>query len=199
MPWLLWHPQRRTPRKRQAPNDTPPHLRPTRGAGGVGDCHVGCQAMAVTITVYGNPAPKGSKRFVGLSKTGRGILIESSKREKPWAEAVKWAAVEFANNQKPYVPGVLVRGPVAVTMTFTMPKPKSAPKNRRTWPDRKPDVDKLVRSTCDALVAGGVFEDDARIVHLTALKVFPGEIFPDHPAWDGLELPGCQIRVEAVI
>lgn len=146
----------------------------------------------MTITVYGTPAPKGSKRFVGLSKAGRGILIESSKREKPWAEAVKFATIAFANLQDPYKPGVLATGPVNVEMTFTMPKPKSAPKTRRTWPDRKPDVDKLARSTSDALTAAGAYEDDARIVTLTARKVFPGE----DP--DALHVPGAVIRIAAV-
>jgi crossover junction endodeoxyribonuclease RusA len=77
-------------------------------------------------------------------------------------------------------------------MVFTLPKPKSAPKTRRTLPDRKPDIDKLVRSTCDALTTAGVYEDDARIVSLTASKVFPGE------GIDALDVPGCVIHLRAV-
>lgn len=146
------------------------------------------------ITVYGIPAPQGSKRFVGLSKSGRGILAESSKKVKPWREAVKWAALEARalEHSKDEVEGVRFVGPVSVSITFTLPKPKSAPKSRVTYPDRKPDIDKLVRSTFDALTEAGVLEDDARVVELTAAKVFPGE-------GDGsLEVPGAVIVVEAL-
>lgn len=145
----------------------------------------------MTIKVYGLPAPKGSKRFVGMSKAGRGILVESSKREKPWAEAVKWAARELMASLYPDVGCIGFPGPVDVEMIFTMPKPKSAPKTRRTLPDRKPDIDKLVRSTSDALTAAGAYEDDARIVKLVARKVFPSE------GVDALHVPGAVIRIEA--
>jgi crossover junction endodeoxyribonuclease RusA len=130
------------------------------------------------IIVYGAPAPQGSKRHVG-----RGILVESSKRCKPWREAVHWAAVESKAR---------VQGPVEVVMVFTLPKPQSAPKRRRTWPDRRPDLDKLQRSTLDALVSAGAIEDDGRVVAIRAAKVFPGE-------WpEALDAPGARIRVEAV-
>lgn len=126
-----------------------------------------------TITVYGLPAPQGSKRHVG-----NGVMIESSKNLKPWREAVKWAALE----QKPLGERAwngqaepMIMGPIELHVIFTLPKPKSAPKSRRTWPDRKPDLSKLVRSTEDALTDAGVYEDDARIVRLVVEKVFPGE------------------------
>ena len=117
------------------------------------------------ITVFGLPAPQGSKRHVG-----HGVMIESSKKVKPWREAVKWAALTTDLGL-----WVTLTGAVEVRITFTMPKPKSAPKTRVTYPDRKPDIDKLCRSTFDALVEVGVIEDDARIILLSASKVFPGE------------------------
>jgi crossover junction endodeoxyribonuclease RusA len=130
------------------------------------------------IIVYGAPAPQGSKRHVG-----RGILVESSKACKPWREAVHWAAVESKAR---------VRGPVEVVMTFTLAKPQSAPKRRRTWPDRRPDLDKLQRATLDALVSAGTIEDDGRVVAIRAAKVFPNE------SPDALDAPGVRIRLEAV-
>ena len=138
----------------------------------------------ITITVYGSPAPQGSKKFIGM-KGGRGLMIESSKAVKPWREAVKSAALDAMHDRA----GQGIRGPVAVEMTFTLPKPKSAPKRMRTWPDRKPDVSKLVRSTEDALTDAGIWEDDARVVDCHSRKVFPGE----HP--DALRVPGAVIRV----
>lgn len=132
----------------------------------------------LALTVYGLPAPQGSKTHVG-----HGILVESSKKCKPWREAVHWAAVESK---------VRVTGPVKVIMIFTVPKPRSASKRRRTWPDRRPDLDKLQRSTLDALVSAGVIEDDARVVAIRAAKVFPNECL------DALDVPGARIRVQAV-
>ena len=123
----------------------------------------------ISFTVTGSPAPQGSKRFVGTTKTGRGLLVESSKKVKPWRMDVKAAAEAMRE-----VHGT-INGPLIVSMVFTIPKPASAPK-RKTWPDRKPDLSKLVRSTEDAISDSGLWEDDARIVEYERLaKVFPGE------------------------
>lgn len=146
----------------------------------------------MTITVIGLPGPQGSKRFVGHSKSGRGIMVESSAKVKPWREAVKWAALDAVREQTLRGGTFGIKGAVAVEMTFTLPKPKSAPKKRKTWPDKKPDIDKLCRSTADSLTTAGAFEDDARIIRLTAAKVFPGE------GTDALDVPGCVIRITAV-
>jgi Holliday junction resolvase RusA-like endonuclease len=75
-------------------------------------------------------------------------------------------------------------------MVFTLPKPKSAPKRRRSWPNRTPDVSKLARSTEDALTTAGIWADDARVVEYTRLaKVFPRE----DP--DALESSGVVIEI----
>jgi len=136
------------------------------------------------IVVFGTPAPQGSKKFVGTTNYGRGILVESSKKAKPWRQDVKAAAIEARAG------AAALDGPLVCSMVFTMPKPASAPKRRRTWPDRKPDVSKLVRSTEDALVEAGVIADDARIVEYKRVaKVFPGE---DPQA---LDCCGCVIEI----
>lgn len=140
----------------------------------------------IEIRVIGLPAPQGSKRHVG-----RGVMIESSKKVKPWRESVVWAAREaFVDSA---LRDGVSRGPVSVDLTFTLPKPKSAPKSRRTFPDRKPDIDKLCRSTLDALVSAGAIEDDARVVWMRAAKVFPGE------GQDALDVPGAVIRIRSVV
>lgn len=137
----------------------------------------------IEFKVYGMPAPQGSKRYVGKSKAGRAIMVESSAKVRPWRMDVK-AAAEFVRGDTPPLDGPLVVG-----MVFTLPKPASAPKRRRTYPDRKPDLSKLVRSTEDALTDAGLIADDARIVGLTAAKVFPRE---DERA---LDAPGVLIRI----
>lgn len=139
----------------------------------------------VRIPVIGNPAPKGSKSFRGMSRSGHAILTESSKAVKPWMEAVKWAIIEHGRP--------VVRGPVSVRIIFTLPKPKSAPKRRTTYPDRQPDLDKLERSTWDSLVQCGVIEDDARIIWSES-----GKVYPDEHA-DSLSVPGAVIEIRQVI
>jgi Holliday junction resolvase RusA-like endonuclease len=137
----------------------------------------------IEIRVIGTPGPQGSKSFKGLSKSGHAILTESSAKVKPWREAVIWAAREVGQRRT---------GPVAVQMFFTLAKPKSAPRSRVTYPATRPDIDKLCRSTFDALTQAGTIEDDARIVSLLAQKCFPGE----HA--DALDVPGVVIRIEAM-
>lgn len=143
--------------------------------------------LGIKFDVYGVPGPMGSKRYVGRSKAGRGIMIESSAKVKPWREAVKWAAREAM-----VAAGIgTMDAPLRVRMVFTVRKPKSAPKRRRTWPDRMPDLSKLARSTEDALTNSGLWADDARVVEYARLaKVFPGE----DP--DALDRPGVWIHVE---
>ena len=139
----------------------------------------------MTITVFGTPAPQGSKSFKGMAG-GHAILAESCQAVKPWRQDVKAAAIEAMGGA-----GKGVAGPVSVLMVFTMPKPKSAPKRRKTWPDRKPDIDKLCRTVLDGITIGGLSEDDARVTDLWALKCFPGE------SVDGLDVPGAVIRVRS--
>lgn len=119
----------------------------------------------LSIVVYGNPAPQGSKRHVG-----NGVMIESSKFVKPWRQDVVSAAIAAVNGAPP------LDGNLVVRMVFTMRKPASAPKRRRTWPNKTPDLSKLCRSTEDALKTAGAIVDDARIVEYERLaKVYPGE------------------------
>lgn len=152
----------------------------------------------MTITVFGQPAPQGSKRYVGQSKTGRGIMIESSKAVKPWRQDVRAAALD-AMADRIQLPEIEQRalyfdpsGALSVHMIFTLPKPKSAAKRYRTWPNKKPDLSKLVRSTEDALTEAGIWEDDARIVHCVSSKCYPGE------GVDSLNSPGAVIHIRQV-
>lgn len=137
-----------------------------------------------TVTVYGTPAPQGSKRHVG-----RGILVESSAKVKPWREAVKHAALGVLAVGEPEPVDPVLDCPLIVEMVFTLHRPASAPK-RRTHPDRMPDLSKLIRSTEDALTDAGVWRDDARVVEHRARKVYIGSPDPD-----ALHTPGAVIRI----
>ena len=145
----------------------------------------------ISFFVQGTPAPQGSKRFVGIHQ-GKGRMIESSKKVKPWREAVYWAAIEAKQKAGMVEP---MDEPINAVMIFALPKPSSV---KRLWPDRKPDLDKLVRSTSDALVNAGIIADDARIVKCHAVKIYVGKVY------DGLcgpilfSTPGASIILETM-
>lgn len=148
--------------------------------------------LEFTVTDH-RPAPQGSKRHIG-----RGRLLEQSKRVAPWRQAVDQAAQAamtarhvLEHGGRPAVTPQPLDGPLSVEVVFTVRKPASAPKTRVTWPTTRDsgDIDKLLRSTFDALTTGGAVADDSRIVEVVSRKVFPGE------GLDALETPGAVIRV----
>lgn len=146
-------------------------------------------APLLRIIVRGEPAPQGSKKFVGMIN-GHGMLAESSKKVKPWRQDVVAAALDAraaAGNPDPLDCALSVR------MIFTLKKPKGAPKRKRIYAMRKPDVSKLARSTEDALTTAGIWTDDSRVAEYSRLaKVFPGE----DP--DALNSPGVVIEIRRI-
>lgn len=106
-------------------------------------------------------------------------MIESSKKVAPWRQAVSWELAQAKTG--------MFSGPVSATIVFYMPRPKyhygtgrndgklkeSAP----TFCDKKPDLDKLIRSTLDAITMSGAVTDDAQIVVINAVKLYadPGK------------------------
>jgi Holliday junction resolvase RusA-like endonuclease len=113
------------------------------------------------FTVAGIPAPQGSKKAFVRGK--KAILVESSDKVKPWREAVAKEARQHFTDMN--------LGPVFVEITFYMPRPKTLPKGR-TRPTVMPDLDKLARSTLDALT-GIAYKDDAQVVNLVLAKYYP--------------------------
>lgn len=136
----------------------------------------------IEFIVFGSPAPQGSKSFKGMVN-GHAVMAESSKKVRPWRMDVKAVAETMRGQHGTF------DGPLIVSMVFTVPKPKSAPKTRQTWPDRMPDLSKLLRSTEDAITDAGLWADDARVVGYARLaKVYPNE--------DPMSLPAPGVRVQ---
>jgi len=116
-------------------------------------------------------------------------MIESSKKVKPWRQAVEAAAVEAKSG------AAALDGPLILTILFWLAAPTSLSRKKLAMgPYRKPDLSKLVRSTEDALVTAGAIADDARIVELHVEKRFvpPGGhcgaeivIAVNHPLMEG--------------
>lgn len=109
---------------------------------------------AFAFYAIGTPGPQGSKRHVG-----RGVMIESSKKVKPWRQAIVDAAPPIA---------APLDGPLVVRMIFTLPRPKSISK-AFSVPYRTPDLSKLARATEDAITDIGLWADDARVAEYERL------------------------------
>lgn len=146
----------------------------------------------LAFTVHGTPAGQGSKRHVG-----RGVMIEQSKRVRPWREAVKHAALDAiaaweSTRSTPWTP---LMEPVHITVTVRIPRPKSHYRTGRfadilrddapTYAPNTPDLDKALRAIFDALTDAGVWRDDRQVVAVYATKVYDSR-------------PGAVVRVEAV-
>jgi Holliday junction resolvase RusA-like endonuclease len=135
------------------------------------------------ILVHGTPRTAGSKRFVGRTKAGRGILVDmSGKAGEDWRQRVAQVAAEARDKAG----WQLCRGAVRLDVTFYRARPKShftakgtlrkrAPAHCSTRPDRT----KLLRS-CEDSIVGVLIADDAQIVAGEAVKVW-GD-------WDGCEM-----------
>lgn len=132
----------------------------------------------VGFHVYGTPKPQGSKRHVG-----NGILVESAGEAlKTWREDVKHAALRVRAEH-----GELT-GPLMLFVHFYLARPKShwrTGKNAHLLSDRapdypagRPDLDKLLRSTCDAITSAGLYGDDAQVVAFHAWKSYAREGLP---------------------
>jgi crossover junction endodeoxyribonuclease RusA len=148
--------------------------------------------------VYGTPAPQGSKKHVG-----NGVLIESNQHElNTWREDVKLAALRALEE----TPGWRRDYPaIAAHITFTLARPKSHYRTGKSTAgllragapalhSTRPDLDKLLRSTGDALTAAGVYSDDARIAQLYAVKTYPVSV--GNPG--ALDRPGARIVLTGV-
>ena len=123
--------------------------------------------MKYVITVEGiEAAPQGSKKHVG-----NGIMIEACKRVGAWKKAVGREARKVVKE--------IIIEPVHVEIVFWFSRPvshlnakgepkQSAPK----YPNRRQgDIDKLCRSTLDALTLSAI-ADDSQVVSLHARKYY---------------------------
>jgi Holliday junction resolvase RusA-like endonuclease len=126
------------------------------------------------ITVYGDPAPQGSKN--AYVRGGRAIMYEASaKRQKPWRQAVTAAAVAaLPHDWEP------LDGPLIIDHVYSVKKGTTLPR-WLAWAGTGDDSDKLARATNDALTDAGVWVDDSRVMDYRRgpAKVYGGCGDPD--------------------
>jgi len=114
---------------------------------------------SIRFDVSGLPIPQGSTRAFIVKN--RPIITSTSKGLNQWRQLVSAEAQKRVDSP--------LEGPVSVELHFRVPRPKSAPKKRRTYPDKRPDLDKLVRAVLDA-ITHVIVADDSQVVALTATK-----------------------------
>ena len=122
-----------------------------------------------SFTVFGtDPAPQGSKKYVGTRRTAAGanipLIVESSPKLPAWrkavADAVRLAMIESGDDSK-------FDGAVKVEAVFYLTRKRTV---TRALPTVPPDVDKLARSLLDSLK--GVWGDDSQVVRLEVSKKY---------------------------
>jgi len=128
----------------------------------------------VSFVVYSRAAPQGSKRYIG-----NGVMIESSKRVKPFRADVRKAAESAA-----LPPDWPMAAPMRVGMRFHFARPKSHFKGNgvalsKSAPEEATshglgDLEKLARSVNDAL-SGVLFHDDRQVVEMHLAKAYDSE------------------------
>lgn len=118
--------------------------------------------IAVVEVVGVEPAPQGSKRYLG-----NGRFVEASKKLEPWRKAVAEAVeqmFEQTGDRTPFTEACRVE------VEFILPKPKTV---TRTWPTVTPDVDKLCRGFLDSISLERyslLVQDDSLVCELVAIK-----------------------------
>lgn len=123
----------------------------------------------ITVEIPAEPTAKGRPRF----HVGRGyVQTHTPPKTKIYENFV--ADWYFFNCGKKFEAGV----PLAVSLIFCMPVPKSTSKKRAKLMCegyeshiKKPDIDNLVKAVLDAL-NGVAFDDDNQICELHAHKIY---------------------------
>jgi Holliday junction resolvase RusA-like endonuclease len=122
----------------------------------------------IQFEVIGHPSPQGSKHAFVVQGKAR-MKDMGGMKAVAWRDSVASAAAGLALEH-----GQLT-GPLKLTVVFRFPMPKSRTKAAHTagwgWKDTAPDTDKLLRSLGDAMQAGGLISDDARICVTSASKL----------------------------
>jgi Holliday junction resolvase RusA-like endonuclease len=131
-----------------------------------------------SFTVFGvDPAPQGSKKYVGSRKSAAGnlipMIVESSPKLPAWRKAVSEAVIQgmidSGDDSK-------FEGAVKVEAVFYLTRKPSV---KRALPTVPPDVDKILRSLMDGITARsksgeilGVWQDDSQVVKVDVSKVY---------------------------
>jgi Holliday junction resolvase RusA-like endonuclease len=138
----------------------------------------------IAFVARGKAEPAGSK-LPGRAKSGRLFVRDDNPKAKQWQRLVAAAAGEAMAGRE------LMTGPLRLRLFFVVRRPGghwttkgalSAEGRRRPYPDRRPDLTKLIRAVEDALTEV-VWRNDEQVVQQEASKVYG-------------DPPRCEVEVE---
>jgi hypothetical protein len=131
----------------------------------------------ISLEVHGTPAPKGSMRAISIGGRGRVIPGGSKANQRSqhaWVKAIRDAMAALGDGPYP----IYADAPLEVHLLFKLERPTAHYGVRGLKPSaplhpmvRRDDIDKLARSTLDALT-GLLYDDDGRIVTLVCTKQY---------------------------
>lgn len=113
--------------------------------------------------IVGIPKPQARPKFARMGKFVRTYSPKTDWYGICYSEAL-------LNRKQAYTE------PIVLSLTFVLPRPKSAPK-RVIWPAVRPDIDNYAKAVMDAFTQAGIWKDDGIICSLYASKVYQ----KDHP------------------
>lgn len=136
------------------------------------------------VMVYG--APKGQPRGRAFVTKGGQPRVFNPSTAEGWKSSI-------AEALQGHLPATPIDGPVSVTVSYQMPRPKRLMRKRDSEGPlahtSKPDVDNLNKAIFDTLTRLGVFRDDSQICHVEAGKHYHGKD----------DLPGALIVVKTLL
>jgi Holliday junction resolvase RusA-like endonuclease len=119
--------------------------------------------MEISLRVFGDPAPQGSKRIV----RGNRLIEAAGEKLKRWRRDI---AAECSRAKQEKI-DVFFTEAVEVSVVFYMPRPKTVTEAKRPHPIVPPDLDKLCRGLLDGIGQSEViWGDDSQVVRLVAEK-----------------------------
>ncbi len=128
----------------------------------------------ITFKIVGIPVSKGRPRF---------FLRAGFVKPYTPTETRRWEKIIFGQAVS-YRPEYLWEGPIVMSLTFLMPRPKSLPK-KVLHHIKKPDLDNLAKSVKDAL-QGIIYKTDSQVITLILRKKY------------AQDEPGVEVEMEEV-
>lgn len=120
--------------------------------------------MHLRFEVFGTPVTQGSAQ--AFVRGGRAHVVTKTPPLIEWRDTVRLAAVAAAGPD-----WQMQDGAAKVSLTFYLPRPKSAPKTIDILPSHgRTDLDKYIRAALDAITNAGVWTDDSRVTDLHSRK-----------------------------
>lgn len=152
--------------------------------------------MKLTLHVSGEPVaqPRPKARAMPLYTNGRPVMKNG---KQVWTARVydpggasEWKA-KVASAAKQHLPPSPLEGPITVTATFFLPRPKShylthgLRSNAPTKHEKKSDGDNLIKAVLDSLTDVGMWRDDGQVSDMHVLKRYANKT------------PGVVIEIES--